>query len=148
VRIAERIEQAIKMGKIRDLAMVSRTMIRDKSEDGSQLGNFCTSGLIIASSQMPLSKIDISLSLEFVYQHLLSYGLIALTPSNPMQPSFPRWYDPDQRCECHSDVLGHSIENYKNFKYQVRKMVSKGKIEFVRNGGTYHIINSIFNNNQ
>jgi hypothetical protein len=35
VRIAERIEQAIKMGKIRDLAMVSRTMIRDESEDGS-----------------------------------------------------------------------------------------------------------------
>jgi hypothetical protein len=46
----------------------------------------------------------------------------------------------------HNEVLGHSIENCKNFMYQVRKLVSKGQIEFVKSGGTYHIVTSIFNN--
>jgi hypothetical protein len=35
MRIAERIEQAIKMGKIGGLVMDSKTMMRHESEDGS-----------------------------------------------------------------------------------------------------------------
>jgi hypothetical protein len=35
MRIAKRIEQAIKMGKIRGLTMDSRTIMKDKSEYGS-----------------------------------------------------------------------------------------------------------------
>ena len=35
MRIVERIEQAIKMGKIRGLVMDYKTMMRDESEDGS-----------------------------------------------------------------------------------------------------------------
>jgi hypothetical protein len=97
---------------------------------------------------MPLSKIDIPLPLEFVYQHLLDSRLITPTSSNSIQPLFPRWYNPDKICEYHGGVLGHSIENCKNFKYQVQKLVSKGKIEFVKNGGTYHIVTYIFSNDQ
>jgi hypothetical protein len=52
--------------------------------------------LIVAlSAQVPLSKIDIPLSLEFVYQHLLDFELVTPTPSNPIQPLFLRWYNPD-----------------------------------------------------
>jgi hypothetical protein len=39
VRIAERIEQAIKMGKIEGSTVDSRTMKRVESEDDSQLRN-------------------------------------------------------------------------------------------------------------
>jgi hypothetical protein len=39
MRIAKRIEQAIEMGKIRGLTMDSRTIMRDESEDGSQVRN-------------------------------------------------------------------------------------------------------------
>jgi hypothetical protein len=32
--------------------------------------------------------------------------------------------------------------------YQVQKLVSKGQIEFVKSGGTYHIVTSILSNDQ
>jgi len=95
--------------------------------------------------QMSLSKIDI---LKFVYQRLLDSGLLTLTLSKPLQLPFPTWYDLDQRCEYHGGVLGHSIKNCKSFMYQVQKLVSKGQIEFVKSGGTYHIVTSILSNDQ
>ena len=149
VRIAKRIEQVIKMGKIEGSTMNSRTIRTNESEDDFQLGNLgYVSGLAITSTtQMSLSKINIPLPLEFVYQYLLDSEILTLTLSKPMQPPFSRWYDLNQRCDYHNRVLGHSFENYKNFMYQVRKLVSKGQIEFVKSGGTYHIVTSIFNNN-
>ena len=101
---------------------------------------------VTLTAQMPLSNIDIHLPLKFVYQHLLDYGLIASTILNPMQPSFLRWYNPNERCENHGGVLGYLIENCKNLKYQVWKLVSKEQIEFVKNNGTYYIVTPIFNN--
>jgi len=75
VRIAERIEQVIKMEKIEGPTMGSGTMMRDELEDGSQVGNLSymvQPNLVVASStQVSLSKIDIPLSLEYVYQHML-----------------------------------------------------------------------------
>ena len=63
VRIAERIEQAIKMGKIGGLVMDSRTMMKDESEDGSQLGKFsCTSGLVVNQHLKCLCQISTYLS--------------------------------------------------------------------------------------
>ena len=97
------------------------------------------SSLVVTPTiQLPLSKIDIPLPLKFVYQYLLDFGLLTLTLSKPLQLPFPTWYDLDQRCEYHGGVLGHSIENCKSFMYQIRKLVSKGHIEFVKSGGTYH----------
>jgi hypothetical protein len=57
-----------------------------------------------------------------------------------MQPPFRRWYDPNEKCEYHGKVLGHSIENCKNFKYQVRNMVSKRQVEFVKDYVIDHIV--------
>jgi hypothetical protein len=59
---------------------------------------------------MPLSNIDIPLPLEFVYQHLLDSRLIALVPSNIMQPTFSRWYNLDERCEYQGRVLSHLVD--------------------------------------
>jgi len=55
------------------------------------------------------AKIDIPRPLKFVYQHLLRPRLVVLTPSNPMQPLFPTWYNPDKRCEYHGRGLGPFI---------------------------------------
>jgi hypothetical protein len=52
VRIAEKIEQAIKMGKIKRPTMGYRTMTKDESEDSSQVGNLSyvvQPGLVIAT---------------------------------------------------------------------------------------------------
>jgi hypothetical protein len=75
VRIAERIEQVIKMKKIEGPTTGFETMTRDELEDGSQVRNLSymvQPNLIVASfAQVSLSKIDIPLSLEYVYQHML-----------------------------------------------------------------------------
>jgi hypothetical protein len=125
VRIAERIEQAIEMKKIGGLTMDSRTIMRDESEDDSQVRNLSCMvqpGLTIASTtQMPLLKIDIPLPFEFAYQHLLDSRLISLTPSNLMQPPFSRWYNPDERCEYHSGVLAIRLKITKNSSIKFRR---------------------------
>jgi hypothetical protein len=57
-----------------------------------------------------------------------------------MQPPFSRWYNPDKRSEYHGTVIGHSIENCKNFKYQIRKMLSKTRVEFVKENVIDYIV--------
>jgi hypothetical protein len=112
--MAIRVEQAIMMGKIEGSAMDSKTMMRDKSEDNSEGGKCYLYGLAMSHCSINCSnvfaKIDMPQPLKFVYQHLLRPRLVVLTPSNPMQPLFPRWYNPDKRCEYHGGVLGHSFE--------------------------------------
>ena len=129
MRIVERIEQAIKMKKIEGPTMDFRTITRDELEDDSQVGNpscVVQLGPVAAlSAQISLLKIIIPLPLEFVYRHLLDSRFIPMTPSNPMQPPFPKLYNLDERCEYHGRVLRHLTENCKNFKYHVQKMVSK-----------------------
>jgi len=38
---------------------------------------------------------------------LLDSGLIAQTPLNTIQPLFPRWYNPNKKCNYHDRVLSH-----------------------------------------
>jgi hypothetical protein len=59
VRVVERVEQAITMGRIKGSTMDSRTVMRDESEDGSQVGDFsCVSSLIVTSTaQISLSRL-------------------------------------------------------------------------------------------
>jgi hypothetical protein len=104
--VAEKIELAITTGKTRGQTISSKVMARDELEDGSQVGNlshFVQPGLIVSSiTYMSLSNIDIPIPFEFVYQHLLDFGFVTLTPSNLIQPPFSRWYN--------------DVNSYKNFK--------------------------------
>jgi hypothetical protein len=102
------------MGKTEGSNMDSRTMMRDKSEDNSEGGKCYLYGLAMSHYSINCSnvfaKIDIPRPLKFVYQHLLRPRFVVLIPSTPMQPLFPRWYNPDKRCEYHGGVLGHSFQ--------------------------------------
>ena len=42
-------------------------------------------------------------------------------------------YNPNIKCDYHDKILGHSIEDCKNFIYHVRKLVSQGYVVFVNN---------------
>jgi len=55
--------------------------------------------------------------LPFKYhQYLLNIKCITLSPSDPIQPLFPIWYSPNEKCEYHDGIFGHSTGNHKNFK--------------------------------
>jgi len=80
------------------------------------------------------------LPLKDIYQNLLNTRYITLSLSYPIQPSFPIWYNSNEKCEYHDEILNHSIENYKNLKYQVRELVRKEQIKFMKDNDTYRIV--------
>jgi len=46
------------------------------------------------------------------------------------QPPYPRNYDPNAKCEYHGGVVGHSIENCRQFKYKVQQLIDAGWLTF------------------
>jgi len=118
VIVAKRIEQAIKVEKIKGLTVNSEIMMGYELENGSQIGNFIQLNLTVSSTaQTPLSKIDLPLPHKGIYQHPLNTGHITPLPSNPIKSPFPRWYNPNKKCEHHDGILNHLIKSYKNFRY-------------------------------
>jgi hypothetical protein len=79
-----------------------------------------------------------------------------LTPTNPMQLPFFRWYNPNKRCDVMVGYLAIYWNSCKNFKKRVRKSVSKRQVEFVkesvigyiipRTSSEWHVIESAWQN--
>jgi len=57
---------------------------------------------------------------------LLQSALVAICPSKPPQPPYSRNYDPNAKCDYHGGVVGHSIENCRQFKYKVQQLIYAG----------------------
>ena len=51
----------------------------------------------------------------------------------PHKLQFPRWYDPNNRCNYHSGAQGHSIENCFPLKYKVQSLIKTGWLDFNKN---------------
>jgi len=47
---------------------------------------------------------------------LLKNALVALCPAKVVQSPFPRYYDPNAKCEYHSGKVGHSAKNCQALK--------------------------------
>ena len=50
--------------------------------------------------------------------------------ARPRRPPFPKWYDVNIRCNYHSGVPGHSIEDCTIFKNKVQNLIQEGKLKF------------------
>ncbi|KAA0054570.1 uncharacterized protein E5676_scaffold519G00030 [Cucumis melo var. makuwa] len=61
---------------------------------------------------------------------LLKSHQVAIVPQEPLQPPYPKWYDPNVKCEYHAGVVGHSIENCFPLKAKVQSLVKTGWLEF------------------
>ena len=61
---------------------------------------------------------------------LLQNALVAICPMKPPQPPHSRNYDPNAKCEYHGEVVGHSIENCRQFKYKVQQLIDAGWLTF------------------
>ena len=48
----------------------------------------------------------------------------------PHKLQFPRWYDPNNRCDYHSGAQGHSIENCLPLKYKVQSLIKARWLDF------------------
>jgi hypothetical protein len=142
--IAIRVVQAIMMGKIKGSAMDSRTMMRDESEDNSEVGKPYLCGLAMSQCSINCSnvfaKIDIPLPLNFVYQHMLDFRLVTSTPLNPIQPLFLGGMIQTRDVNIMVGFWAIHLNSCKNFKNQDRMMVSKKRVEFMKDDAINHIV--------
>ena len=66
---------------------------------------------------------------------LIDSGHIKPIQGRPRRPPFPNWYDVNIRCDYHSGVPGHSIEDCTNFKNKVQNLIGEGKLKFEASNG-------------
>jgi hypothetical protein len=66
------------------------------------------------------------MSLTEMHQRLLSIGQVAPVPLEPLQPPFPFWYKPDQKCEYHAGAVGHHIDGCVAFKRKILQLIKAG----------------------
>ena len=61
---------------------------------------------------------------------LIDYGFIVPIQGRPHNPPFPKWYDVNTRCNYHSEVLGHSVEDCSTLKHEVQNLIRDGRLKF------------------
>ena len=132
------------MGNIEGSVMDSRTMMRDESEDNFEGGKPYLCGLAMSHCSIKclkvFAKIDIPWPPKFVNQHLSDYGLICLTPSNPMQPLFLAGIIQTRDVNIMVGSWAIHLNSCKNIKNQDQMMVSKKRVEFVKDDVINHIV--------
>ncbi|XP_052885360.1 uncharacterized protein LOC108484868 [Gossypium arboreum] len=65
-----------------------------------------------------------------LYQNLFNAHVVSPFYLEPLQPSYPKWYDTNAQCEYHAGITGHSIENCTAFKKVVERLIKVGIVKF------------------
>jgi hypothetical protein len=153
VAVAERIEQGVKSGRIS--ALVEKRGFEGKNKEvdhvegrknphqkyhtpsfSPQIANINLNSSFPARKTEPQTKHQrvqeqlppLPLSLNEMFQKLLSIGHIAPEPLTPLQPPYPNWYKPDLTCEYHAGVTGHNIHTCSAFKKRLMHLIKAGWI--------------------
>jgi len=79
--------------------------------------NYVVEPSLVVSSTTPISlpKIYIPLPCEVYLPAPIRFQTFCLTPTNPMQPPFSMWYNPDKRCDVMVGSSNISIEQFQEF---------------------------------
>ncbi|XP_073267150.1 uncharacterized protein [Populus alba] len=108
VTIVERIEQAIRMGRMSKPTEKKGFTGKKKDPDVNNVeGGY-----------------------KEMYSKLLSIGQVTPVPLTPLQPPYPNWYKPDLKCEYHVVVDGHNIESCNAFKNKLLQLIKARWITF------------------
>ncbi|XP_040931941.1 uncharacterized protein [Gossypium hirsutum] len=86
------------------------------------------SGIRQNSERMQFTPIPVTY--RELYQSLYDAHAIAPFNMKPLQPSYPRWYDANAKCEYHAGIPGHSIETCTGFKKAVERLIKMGVVKF------------------
>ena len=72
----------------------------------------------------------IPMSYTKLLPYLLQKRLVAICLMKPVQPLFPKNYDPNVKCDYHGGGVGHSTENYVSLKHKVDALINSEWIKF------------------
>ncbi|KAA0061241.1 uncharacterized protein E6C27_scaffold455G00760 [Cucumis melo var. makuwa] len=76
----------------------------------------------------------IPMSYTELLPQLIKSHQVAIVPQEPLQPPYPKWYDPNAKCEYHAGAVGHSTENCFPLKAKVQSLVKAGWLRFKKTG--------------
>ncbi|XP_022720743.1 uncharacterized protein LOC111278336 [Durio zibethinus] len=78
------------------------------------------------------AKVYHSLSIPYaeLFTLLIENHMISVVPARPRKPPYPKWYDPNAKCEFHDGVKGHSIEDCTAFKDKVQALIDADAAKF------------------
>ena len=65
-----------------------------------------------------------------LYPKLVQLGSLVPMDIPLMQPSYPKWYNENARCDYHSGNRGHSTEDYITLKKRVHDLIKVGALAF------------------
>ncbi|RDY06932.1 hypothetical protein CR513_09005, partial [Mucuna pruriens] len=66
--------------------------------------------------------------------HLIQNSLVVPIPLKPIQPPYPKNYNPNAKCDYHADTIGHTTEKCWGLKYKVQDLMDMGLLSFKENG--------------
>ncbi|RDX72858.1 hypothetical protein CR513_47602, partial [Mucuna pruriens] len=69
---------------------------------------------------------------------LLEQKLIEVVPLKPLEPLYPRSYDPNARCDYHGGAIGHVAERCWSLKHKVQDLLDNGLLGFKDKGPNMH----------
>ena len=75
---------------------------------------------------------------------LLARQLVALSRVLPLQPPFPKSYNPNVHCDYHSGIQGHSTEDCISHKKKVQTLIEVGKINFKSSNQLNNLLPNFF----
>nr|KYP34918.1 hypothetical protein KK1_044070 [Cajanus cajan] len=125
VTIGERVEQGLKSGKIgkAPTSYDPRKIYEKKREEGDHAVIFTPKSQATPQEKPRDDKaVDKILTTytELLPQLLEASMLVQLPQTKKMDPPYPPWYKPKERCDYHSNSPGHSVERCKNLQFRVR----------------------------
>ena len=87
--------------------------------------------------KLPMNKRPLpnfNMSNSELFKSLCQANLLAPCPATVATSPYPRWYNPSQACEYHSNTLGHSFEDCFGFKDAVWRLLDATAIEVSATG--------------
>ncbi|RDX90078.1 hypothetical protein CR513_28098, partial [Mucuna pruriens] len=65
-----------------------------------------------------------------LFHQLLQKRMIMTAPPKPLEPPYPRSYDPNAKCEYHEGGPGHTMENCWALKHRIQDLLEGGWLNF------------------
>ena len=78
----------------------------------------------------PVQFDPIPMSYTELLPRLIQSSLLVPTPMKPLEPPYPRGYDPNAKCDYHAGAVGHSTENCRALKFRVQDLIDAKWLSF------------------
>nr|KYP34319.1 hypothetical protein KK1_044742 [Cajanus cajan] len=138
VTIGERVGLGLKSGKIgkAPTSYDPRKIYEKKREEGVQAVIFTPKSQDTSQAKPRDEKVVDKIpttNTKLLPQLLETSMIVRLPPTKKMDPPYPSWYKPEERCDYQSNSPGHSVERCKALQFRVQGLIDARWLKFDTN---------------